>query len=230
MKRNRSRTAARICLAILLMASLVPPTWADEKASADAHALVDGALGTLNNFLVDPDITWFRNRVPEAKGLFIVPGLIKAGLVFGGSGGSGVLIARGEADGIWSHPAFCSMGSGSFGLQVGVEKSELILMVMTQKGMDSMLGTSFKLGADASVAIGPVGTGAKAQTADIIAFSRGKGVFGGVALEGTLIKTRDDLNMAYYGQPVSAVDIVIRRQVENPHAEPLIVRVTEADQ
>ncbi len=94
-------------------------------------------------------------------------------------------------------------------------------MVMTQKGVDSLLSSSFKLGAGVSIAVGPVGAGAKVKTADIIAFSRAKGLFGGIALEGAVIKTRDKWNSAYYGKTVRAVDILIRRDVANPHADGL---------
>ena len=113
------------------------------------------------------------------------------------------------------------MGSGSFGFQAGVEKAEIILMVMTQRGVESMISSSFKLGGDVSVAAGPVGAGAKVQTADIIAFSRTKGLFGGIALEGAVIKIRGKWNSAYYGKSVSPADIIIRGDVANPQADGL---------
>lgn len=195
---------------------------ADEKELASARAIVADAKKTLDNFMADPDMAWFRDNVQHAQGVLIVPSLVKAGFVFGGSGGMGVLLGKGEEDGLWSYPAFFGMGSGSFGFQAGVEKAEVILMVMTRKGMDAMLATSFKLGADTSVALGPVGAGAKAQTADILAFSRSKGVFGGMAVEGAVIKPSDSLDSAYYGRDVRTIDILVHRTVENPNAQPLI--------
>jgi len=113
------------------------------------------------------------------------------------------------------------MGSVSFGLQVGGEASEIVLMIMTDKGMDSMLTTSFKLGADATVAAGPMGIGAKAATADILAFARSKGVFMGISIEGAIVKPRDKWNAAYYKQSVSPADIIIRKVTTNPQAEEL---------
>ncbi len=113
------------------------------------------------------------------------------------------------------------MGSGSIGLQIGGEVSEIVLMIMTKGGMDSLLASSFKLGTDASVAAGPVGVGAKAQAADILAFSRTKGAFAGISLEGSVIRVRADYNAAYYGKEIRASDVFITRTVANPHADEL---------
>ena len=150
---------------------------------------------------------------------------MKAGFVLGGSGGNGVLLGRDEKTGKWSYPAFFTMGSATFGFAAGIEKSEVILMIMSNKGMDSMLSTSFKLGVDVSVAVGPVGAGAKAQMADVIDFSRAKGIYGGVNLEGAVISTRDAMNSAYYGKPVRTVDIIVKRSVHNKKANSLVAEV-----
>jgi len=192
-----------------------------EEDIAKPVKLVDEALNTVMNFKADPDMGWFRENVQKAKGVFVVPSLLKGGFILGGSGGSGVMLARDEKSGEWSYPAFYTMGSGSFGFQAGVEKAEVILMVMSDKGMDKMLSSSFKLGADVSVAVGPTGAGAKVKMADIISFSRTKGVFGGIALEGAVIKTRDGWNEEYYKKPVRSVDIMIRGEAANPHADDL---------
>jgi lipid-binding SYLF domain-containing protein len=216
-------TAALIAAAVVFAASLAA---ASSEDAAKAQEVVDSAVTTVNNFSADPDMGWFRDNVKNAKGILVVPSLLKAGFVFGGSGGTGTLLGKDEKTGKWSYPAFFTMGSATFGFAAGVEKSEVILMIMTQKGMDSMLSSSFKLGGDVSVAVGPVGAGAKAQTADVIAFSRAKGVYGGVNLEGAVIKTRDSLNSAYYGKPTRTVDIVVQHNVQNENAEKLIDEVT----
>ena len=189
--------------------------------------LVAASLVSFNNMSADPNMTWFRNNIGSAKAILIYPRVIRAGFIFGGSGGSGALLQKDDKSGVWSYPAFFTMGSGSFGLQAGVDFAEVVMLVMTQKGMDSMLSTSFKLGADASVAAGPVGAGVKAQLADILVFSRSKGVFGGVAVEGAVIKPRDQWNSAYYGKPVRTVDITIRRSVGNPGADDLRLAVAK---
>jgi len=187
---------------------------------ATAEAIVDAATHSVDTFTIDPDMKWFRENMINAKGVLIVPQLIKGGLIIGGSGGSGVLLVRGEGN-IWSDPAFYTMGSGTVGLQIGVEVSEIILMIMTDKGVDALLTSSFKLGGDVSIAAGPIGAGAKAQTADIFAFSRTKGIYGGVNIEGAVLKTRNDWNHDYYGSETSPRNILIERSATKPHADEL---------
>ena len=122
------------------------------------------------------------------------------------------------------------MGAVTFGLQIGGEKAEVVLMAMTDKGKDAFLTREFKLGADVSVAAGPVGAGAKAQTADVLAYSRTKGgLYGGLNLEGAVIATREDWNRAYYGEDVRAVDILITGKISNPAADALRDTVAKID-
>ena len=188
--------------------------------NATAEALVDAATNSVNTFTVDPDMKWFRDNMNKAKGVLIVPSLVKGGFIFGGSGGSGVLLVKGDGN-IWSDPAFYTMGSGTVGFQIGVEVSEIILMVMTEKGIDALLTSSFKLGGDVSIAAGPIGAGAKAQTADILAFSRTKGIYGGINIEGAVLKIRNDWNHDYYGKETSPRSILLERSETNPHADNL---------
>ena len=187
---------------------------------ATAEALVDAATTSVNTFTIDPDMKWFRDNMSNAKGVLIVPQLVKGGFIFGGSGGSGVLLAKGDGN-IWSDPAFYTMGSGTVGFQIGVEVSEIILMVMTDKGVDALLTSSLKLGGDISIAAGPIGAGAKAQTADILAFSRTKGIYGGVNIEGAVLKIRNDWNHDYYGRDTAPRAILIERSATNSHADEL---------
>jgi lipid-binding SYLF domain-containing protein len=210
-----------LLLSAILVVFMVAPVSAEDKDFSKPHELVSKAQTTIKNFGSDPDMTWFRDNVNRAKGLFIVPQLLKAGFIVGGSGGSGVLLARDEKTGHWSYPAFYTMGSGSIGLQIGGAAEEIVLMVMSKKGMDAMLSSSFKLGGDVSVAAGPVGAGAKAATADIVAFSRSKGVYGGVSVEGAVIKIREGWNSSYYGESVRPIDILVLGKVSNKDADPL---------
>lgn len=179
------------------------PSYAD---AVKQQQLVDNATITLRDFTADPDLGWFRDNVKDAKGLMIFPSTLKAGFIFGGSGGNGILVGR-KGNG-WSYPAFYTSGSATFGLQIGGEISEIILMVMTERGMDALFTSDVKLGADASVAAGPVGIGAKAQTADIIAFVKSKGLYGGINLEGSVIATRSKWNRRYYGKSVRPSEII----------------------
>ncbi len=196
---------------------------------SEAQELVDKGTVVFKSFINDPDpnLDWFKKNIVKAKAVLIVPQMLKAGFLVGGSGGSGVLVSLDKEKGDWSYPVFYTMGSVSFGIQIGAESSEVILMIMTERGMDKMLTTNFKLGADVSIAAGPVGAGVKAATADVLSFARSKGAFGGMSIEGAVIKTRDKLNAIYYGKSVSPSDVIIRRQVENPQADQLRKTVHE---
>ena len=150
---------------ITLLTALALSGCATTKPSNDygrPGELVDAALVTFNNFSADPNMTWFRNNIDRARAVIIFPRVVRAGFVFGGSGGSGTMLLRDQSTGEWTYPAFFSMGKGSFGFQAGVDVAEVVLMVMTQRGVDRFLSPSFQLGADASVAAGPVGAGASA--------------------------------------------------------------------
>lgn len=211
-----SKLVTAVMIGVSLSILLLSSARADEL-----QELVSDAHRTIVRFTSDPDMDWFRENVTHAKGVLIIPQLVRAGFIFGGAGGSGVLLARDPENRMWSYPAFYTMGSASVGAQVGGNVAEVVLMIMTQKGMDSMLATSVKLGADVEVAAGPVGVGTKVATADILAFSRAKGFYGGAAVEGAVIATRDSWNEAYYGHPVRPLDILVKRGVKNPQADAL---------
>jgi SH3 domain-containing YSC84-like protein 1 len=206
-------------LTLLVLALSAPAARADEE-------LVNDARETIMRFTSDPNMDWFRDNAREAMGLLVVPRLWRGGFFFGGSGGSGVLLARDPQTGTWSYPAFYTIGAVSVGPQVGAEAAEVVLMIMTQRGLDSMLATSVKLGADVSIAAGPVGAGAKAATTDILAYSRSKGFYGGATVEGAVIAARDSWNEAYYGRPVRPLDILLRREAKNAQADLLRQEVT----
>jgi lipid-binding SYLF domain-containing protein len=201
--------------------------------TSDEDFLVDKARFTLENFLSDPDMQWFRDHMKDARGMLIVPQFIKGAFFVGGSGGSGLLVVRDEKTNEWSYPAFFTLGGASFGLQFGGQASEVVLLVMTQKGIDSLMSTTLKLGADASVAVGPIGRGVEGSTApnlsvDLLSFSKAKGLFAGISLEGAVVAARDALNTSYYKAPTKTIDILVRRSVSNPQADPLLEVVKKA--
>jgi len=212
--------------------------WGTPAAAEESNKetkLVDEALVTINNFLSDPDMTWFHNNVKDAKGLLIIPELIKAGFVFGTSGGRGVLLVRNEKTGQWSGPAFYIIGSVSLGFQIGVKKSEVVMMIMSPKGLEPLYGSSFKLGGEASVAAGPVGAGAEGATAmnlsvDYLSFTRSKGAFVGLSLEGAYVYSDGEWNGAYYGKLVKPTNILVSGTVNNPHSDKLRRAVEKATQ
>lgn len=213
------------CMAVIGFASLPPYAHADE--AAEAQVVVDNANRTFSNFINDPDMAWFRNNLGRARGLLIVPKLGRGGFIIGGSGGRGLLLGRDSKTGRWSQPAFYTMGSASIGLQIGGDVSQVILVIMSNKGLDALLSTKAQLGADMSVAAGPVGTGTKAATADVLSFARSKGAFAGLTVDGSIIDPDDARNSAYYGKAVSPLDILVRRSVSNAKAAELVKNVAE---
>jgi lipid-binding SYLF domain-containing protein len=125
------------------------------------------------------------------------------------------------------------MGAGSFGFQFGAQASEVVLLVMSQRGVESLLSSTFKLGGDVSVAIGPVGAGIEGSSAmnlsaDLLSFARAKGLFGGISLEGAVIATRDEWNRNYYGKDVRPTDILVKQSVVNPHSTGLRAALARA--
>ncbi len=213
------KTRLAVCFAGLLALAISQQTLADDRT--DAVDLVYDAEVTFQNFLSDPNLQWFRDNVKDARALVIVPYLFKAGFIFGASGGNGVILAKDKATDSWSNPAFCLVGSVTWGLQIGGEVAEVVMLVMTENGMNSLLSTKLQLGGDVSIAAGPVGVGAQAATVDILAFTRTKGVYGGLTLEGAFITPRNDLTSAFYGKAVDPVDVLIRQRVTSKDADRL---------
>lgn len=217
-----------VMMAALLMAGSVGVVRANDATKATN--LVEKARMTLNSFDRAKDMSAFRDLLKNAKGVFIAPEILKGAFIVGASGGSGVFMVRDAATGRWSQPAFYTIGSASFGLQIGGQASEVVLLAMTDRGVNALLSTSVKLGADVGVAAGPVGIGASAATAnlsaDILSFARSKGLFAGISLDGAIVKVRDSLNHAYYAANVSPMDILVKRTVANRHSEHLISAIS----
>ena len=208
-----------LCFGIMAIGMVVFANPATATEPVEQQGLVDKARVTFENFMVDDQNfgEWFRKNLHEAKALLIVPNLLKGGYFVGGSGGSGVLVVKDVKTGLWSQPAFYTMGSVTLGLQIGAESAEVVMMVRTQKAVDKLLTSSFKLGGDASIAAGPVGGGAKSNVmTDIISYTRAKGAYAGISLEGAVIATRDKWNQAYYGKAVTPVEILVENSVSNP--------------
>ena len=166
-----------------------------------------------------------QRLLSRARGVVICPSIFRMSFLFGGSGGGCVLLAR-DGSGSWSAPAFYAMGSGSFGLQAGVQDAELMMFVMTRKGLTAIMDSHFKLGANASVTLATLGVGMEGATttalrADIVAIERSSGLFAGVSLQGSVLSYDGAGNHAYYGQPVGVEDIAVTMRVNNPGADPL---------
>jgi lipid-binding SYLF domain-containing protein len=196
-------------LAVLpLLAPRIAHAQGDEQTLVDRSTLAvqDMATGAMSD---DP-----RTMLQRSRGAMICPRMFKVGLFFGGQGGACVLLAR-AGNGTWSYPAFMGMGSGSFGLQIGIQDSQIVMLIMTEKGLNAVMDAQFKLGA------GVQGATTGALGADIIAFSQSRGLYGGISLEGSIMGARTEANRAYYGRDLATRQIVIDMQASNPGADPL---------
>ena len=224
---SRARLARAITAALVL--ALAAPVSADD--AMEAKQLVERAKLTIDSFAADKVMgAPVKKFLKTAKGVFISPQVLRGAFIVGVSGGSGVLVVRDGKTNTWQGPAFYTMGEASFGFQAGGDASEVVLLLMTERGVSAMLSTSVKLGADVSVAAGPVGGGAEASTAnisaDILTFTRAKGLYGGASLDGAVVATRGGLNEAFYAKKdLTPTDILIHKSVTNPAANPLLTDV-----
>ncbi len=181
----------------------------------------DNAVRVLSEILAIPEESIPERLLREAEAIAVMPDVVKAGLVFGGRGGKGLMAVRGS-DGSWSNPTFITLGGGSFGFQAGVQSADVVLVFRNRRGVDNIVNGKFTLGADASVAAGPVGRSAQASTdgqlkAEIYSYSRARGLFAGIALDGAVIAIDNRANRRVYGRDVTARMILenrVRPQVD----------------
>jgi SH3 domain-containing YSC84-like protein 1 len=199
------------------------------SAQSDQQKLVNQANTALANFLADSQMAWLKDNIGRAKAVLVAPQIVKAGFIFGGSGGRGVLVAH-NASGKWFGPAFYTLATASVGFQAGVDVSESVTLVMTEKGLNSLLAPSVKVGGDVSVSAGPVGAGAKSDiTTDFVTYTRSKGVYGGLNLDGTVLAPSNDWNEAFFGKkPLLPPDILVLGKVHNAGADALIKTIASA--
>ncbi len=217
----------RLTSIALVMVAALGFTATSAQAQSEQQNFVNQADATLSNFMRDPEMKWLQQNMHRAKAVIIAPEIVKAGFIIGGSGGRALVVAK--AGGKWVGPSFYTMATASVGFQAGVAVSEMVTLVMTDKGFNSLLAANFKMGGDASVAAGPVGAGAKSNVAaDLISFTRAKGVYGGLNLDGTLVNLSDEWNAAYYGKTVLPPDILIKASVHNKGSDKLLADVAKA--
>jgi len=213
----------RFMLAAIALAATLAPGLA--RAQGQPQTLVDRSTLAIQEMMTQRVSQDPRIDLQRARAVMICPRVFKAGFILGGSGGDCVLLAR-AGNGTWSYPSFYTIGSGSIGFQAGIEDSSLVMMVMTGRGLNAVLDSQFKLGADASVAIATIGGTVGGATtaavgADIVVFAQTRGLFGGVSLEGSLMALLSTWNAAYYGQPLSARQVVMQMLGSNQGADPL---------
>jgi len=209
---NKKRRIFTIVAATFAVAA-APALAADD--AAEAKALVANSKEVLSQFAANKDLPTFAPALGKAKAVLIFPQVLKAGFILGGSGGTGVLMVR-DAKGDWTGPAFYTMGSASLGFQAGASAAEVVMIVNSQKALDSLYSNKFKLGGDASVAAGPKGVGTGASVAaDFVVYSTVKGAYAGMSVDGSVLDVRQSLNQAYYGKQATPVDILVKKEASS---------------
>jgi lipid-binding SYLF domain-containing protein len=216
------RKAVPLVLSIFLVGTAFAQKKEDERLK-ESYTVLKEILGT-------PDKGIPSDLLNKAKCVAVYPSVKKGGFIVGGQYGKGAITCRSgpEFHGAWSAPAMFALEGGSLGLQIGGEATDFVLLVMNEKGAESIMSSKVKLGGDASAAAGPVGRNASAETdaamkAEILSWSRTRGVFAGVSLEGSTMRSDDGANKTLYGKELTAKQIVREGKVQTPAAaKPLI--------
>jgi lipid-binding SYLF domain-containing protein len=208
----------------LLIAAVLALLPLAARAQTEQQTLVDRATLAVQEMLGGDASGDARSLLRKARGAMICPRVFKAGFFFGGQGGDCVMVGRLQTG--WTAPAFYGLGSGSFGLQIGIQDAEILFIILTDKGLHALLDSQFKIGPDAGIAIATLGAGVSGATtaalrADVVAFAQSRGLYIGISLDGSLIGQRSEWNQAYYGQPLAAQQIVLQGAGSNPGDEPL---------
>ena len=221
-----TRRRVRLVLVLVLSLGLASCAEFGDDHLGQARQLVARAVDTVERFRTDPDLARFSRYMRGARGIVVLPSVVKAGFIGAAELGNGVLLARG-ADGTWSYPAFYTLGAASVGLQIGVQDTEMVLMLKSDRAVRSVIEHQGKLGADLGLSVGLVGAGLEVSTTtnlgvDIVALTNAIfGAYGGASLEGAVLARRKDLNGAYYGAGATPQAIVIERTLKNSGADPL---------
>src|SRR6202048_2824903 len=215
---------------LLAMFGLGTLSWAG-SAREDAIERLENAGNVLHEIMAMPDKGSPEEVLEHAKCIAVVPHMVKGGFIFGGKGGKGVATCR-TANG-WSSPAFITISGGSWGLQIGVEAVDVVLIIQNERGMQKLLSSNFHVGGDASAAAGPVGRHAEAGTnwkmdTEILTYSRAKGVFAGLTLEGASIRQDNDSRHAIYGPKVTTRALLLGKGPAPAAAKPFLAEVREA--
>jgi len=211
--KNMKKTIAMACLCLMMAG----PAFAG-SSRADLQARIDSAKIVLDQIMAAGDKSIPMNILQQATCVGVVPGMLKGAFVFGGQYGQGVVTCR-TGHG-WSAPVFIRMAGGSFGFQIGGQATDLVLVAVNDRGFQDLLKNKFKIGGDASAAAGPVGRSTQAATdwkmnAELLSYSRNKGVFAGVSLDGTSVSQNYDDTTHYYGASHS-FEAVLKGSVDVP--------------
>ena len=209
-----------LAAAAALALSFTAGPLAQQASESDEAKRVRDATTAFSEVMAAADSAIPSSILDNADGIAIFPGTIRGGFIIGGLRGRGILSARSEAGG-WSSPAFLTMTGGSFGLQIGGQAADVILVIMNRRGLENLVSNQFKIGADAAVAAGPVGRDAQVATdiqlrAEILSYSRARGLFAGVTINGSTIRQDQDANERFYGKRVETKQVVFDGGVGAP--------------
>jgi lipid-binding SYLF domain-containing protein len=209
-------------LFIALIAALAIHPASAQQSDGEAKRVSD-ALIALDEIMAAADKSVPRSILEKAEGIAVFPSMLKGGLGIGAQHGRGILSVRDKKNGGWSSPAFLTINGGSIGAQIGVQAMDLVLIINNQRGLEQLVSNQFKIGADASVAAGPVGRDASAATdiqmrAQILSYSRTRGLFAGVTLNGSTIRQDRDANERFYGTAYRTGQIVFDGLGGSPEA------------
>ena len=215
---------------VLAMFGLGTLCWAG-SAREDATERLDAAKQVVHEIMGMPDKGIPEEVLEHAKCIAVVPHMVKGGFVFGAKGGKGVATCR-TANG-WSAPAFITISGGNWGLQIGVQAVDVVLIIQNEKGMQKLLESNFQIGADASAAAGPVGRHAEAGTdwkmdTEILTYSRAKGAFAGLTVEGASLRQDDDSRHAIYGRDVTTRALLLGEVTAPAVAQPFLAEIRGA--
>ena len=220
-----AKAAAAIAGLVVLAAPRV-------AAVDDEAERLDEGIVVLQEIMAAPDSSIPEALLDRAVAIAVFPSTIRAGFIFGGLRGHGFLSARHTDTGRWSPPAFLTLTGGSFGLQAGAQEADVVLLIQNRRGLDRLLGNQFTLGGDAAAAVGPVGRSLEASTdlqmtAEILSYSRSRGVFAGVTLGGSTLRADRDANERFYGVRLDSRQIVLEG-LTGPSLPEAAVRVRRA--
>jgi lipid-binding SYLF domain-containing protein len=195
-----------LCVALLVLSAALAAQSEEAKRVADAGVVLDEIMGAADKAVP-------RSIMEKAEGIAVFPSLLKGGLIVGGQRGRGVLSVRDKKNGGWSSPAFLTITGGSIGAQIGAQAIDLVLVIQNQRGLEQMVKNQFKVGVDAAATAGPIGRDASAATdiqmrAQILSYSRARGLFAGVTINGATIRQDRDANERYYGTAYRTGQIV----------------------
>ncbi len=215
-----TRTLAQIALILLLLAP-------SAHAQSDQADRIRESRTVFEEIMAAPDRAIPGSVLDKAEAIAIFPGTLKGGFIVGGHRGRGILSVRNREAGAWSVPAFLTLTGASFGAQIGGQAVDIVLVIMNRRGVENLLRNQFKIGGDASAAVGPVGRSAEASTdvqlrAEILSYSRARGLFAGVSVNGSSIREDRDSNKEFYGQPFRTRQVVLDGQATTPQSTEVV--------